>query len=1042
MNKFKENDFIDLDLYSRQIGTFGIDTMKKLIKLKILIIGLKGLGIEVTKNIILSGPKEVWIFDPKIIEIKDLGSNFYLKEENIGKKRRDESCLNYLKKLNPNTKVSVLELKEEKFEDLFNYFSLFNVIVITEYKLKDEIVKINEFCRKNKIGFIYGANLGLSGFLFNDFGEEHYIFDINGKQYKKYFCKEISNEKNAKVILDENSDQIFLNINSYVIFNRVEGMIELNNTNPVKILNIENNILTLDINTTSFGKYLNRGFLCQAKIPIKKSYKSLEYRFEIPYEDSMNLQDYEKEGRNELLFICLKGLNEFCLNNNGNLPEINNYEDAAKFIEITKSIYNKEKSKNLLWTNEIQIWDEKVVEKFSLWSKCEIPCLTSFLGGLISQEIIKYTGKYIPIDQWFFFDFFEAVESLDNPDSNINIINDRKISSQSRYNDLISIFGNETFKTLTRKNIFMIGAGAVGCEFLKNLSLIGFSTEENGEKNNKGIITITDNDNIAISNLNRQFLFHKENVNQPKSKCAYNAAKIINKKMNIKYYTELVCFQNENIFNDEFWSNQDYIICAVDSIEGRKYIDKMCLKYDKILTDSGTNGVEGRFQLIIPYLTSCINDLDYEVKYAPSCTIKSYPTKFEHCVEWSKSFFDDEFNLNVNELITFLNIIKKKLKNNEDIKISNIEENEKIKKVYNFIILIDEFINHKNTNIIREYALFQFNNLFNEEINELFKINPKIINNKPNNFWNNKKIPHVLDFEHKDPICNLFIESYSKILNRIFDIKKNDSNENKRENHIKFYTEKELEEININLMLTNLKNLNPLIYQKHIIPELFEKDDFTNSHIDFIYSCSTLRARNYNIPEEDENKVHLIAGNIISAVPSVNPIIAGILSLQLIIMSYTKDLKYLHKGFFDLSDNTFTVLPPSPPKMIEDEKKNIYLNKPIVAIPKCFTKWSKILIKGSKTCKEFIDLIKGEYNVNVSGIFVDNIHIYQKYKGKSVKKLKEADNNLQNSIESIYFKKLKELKLDKTNKLSKLFLTINGKIDDTYVKMPFFQYEY
>ena len=36
MNKFKENDFIDLDLYSRQIGTFGIDTMKKLIKLKIL----------------------------------------------------------------------------------------------------------------------------------------------------------------------------------------------------------------------------------------------------------------------------------------------------------------------------------------------------------------------------------------------------------------------------------------------------------------------------------------------------------------------------------------------------------------------------------------------------------------------------------------------------------------------------------------------------------------------------------------------------------------------------------------------------------------------------------------------------------------------------------------------------------------------------------------------------------------------------------------------------------------------------------------------
>lgn len=33
--------------------------MKKLIKLKVLILGLKGLGVEVAKNIILSGPKEV-----------------------------------------------------------------------------------------------------------------------------------------------------------------------------------------------------------------------------------------------------------------------------------------------------------------------------------------------------------------------------------------------------------------------------------------------------------------------------------------------------------------------------------------------------------------------------------------------------------------------------------------------------------------------------------------------------------------------------------------------------------------------------------------------------------------------------------------------------------------------------------------------------------------------------------------------------------------------------------------------------------------------
>ena len=35
---------IDLNLYSRQICTYGIDIMEKIINLKILVVGLRGLG--------------------------------------------------------------------------------------------------------------------------------------------------------------------------------------------------------------------------------------------------------------------------------------------------------------------------------------------------------------------------------------------------------------------------------------------------------------------------------------------------------------------------------------------------------------------------------------------------------------------------------------------------------------------------------------------------------------------------------------------------------------------------------------------------------------------------------------------------------------------------------------------------------------------------------------------------------------------------------------------------------------------------------------
>ena len=50
-------------LYSRQIITIGKESMNQLIKLKILILGMRGNGVEIAKNMILSGVKQVTIYD-------------------------------------------------------------------------------------------------------------------------------------------------------------------------------------------------------------------------------------------------------------------------------------------------------------------------------------------------------------------------------------------------------------------------------------------------------------------------------------------------------------------------------------------------------------------------------------------------------------------------------------------------------------------------------------------------------------------------------------------------------------------------------------------------------------------------------------------------------------------------------------------------------------------------------------------------------------------------------------------------------------------
>lgn len=68
-------------------------------------------------------------------------------------------------------------------------------------------------------------------------------------------------------------------------------------------------------------------------------------------------------------------------------------------------------------------------------------------------------------------------------------------------------------------NLFLVGAGALGCEFMKAFALMGVGCSSDGK------IHCTDNDNIEISNLNRQFLFRKHNVGGSKSETACSIAR-------------------------------------------------------------------------------------------------------------------------------------------------------------------------------------------------------------------------------------------------------------------------------------------------------------------------------------------------------------------------------------------------------------------------------------------------------------------------------------------------------------------------------------
>jgi ubiquitin-activating enzyme E1 len=97
---------IDESLYSRQLYVLGHEAMKRMGASNVLIVGLKGLGVEIAKNIALAGVKSLTLYDPAPAAIADLSSQFFLHKEDIGK-RRDAVTVTRVGELNAYTPVSV-----------------------------------------------------------------------------------------------------------------------------------------------------------------------------------------------------------------------------------------------------------------------------------------------------------------------------------------------------------------------------------------------------------------------------------------------------------------------------------------------------------------------------------------------------------------------------------------------------------------------------------------------------------------------------------------------------------------------------------------------------------------------------------------------------------------------------------------------------------------------------------------------------------------------------------------------------------------------
>lgn len=861
---------IDEGLYSRQLYVLGHDAMRRLGRSDVLISGVRGLGVETAKNVILGGVKSVTIHDEGNVQLADLSSQFYLSEKDVGKNRAEIS-VPALAELNKNVPVMAYTGKLTP-----EFISKFRVIVLTESSLEEQ-VWISDLTHSRKIALIIASTRGLFGQVFCDFGSDFTIADVDGNPPISVMISSVTKEEKGIVACLDETRHGFED-GDYVTFSEIEGMKELNGCEPRKIEVLGPYTFSIG-DTRSFSDYVRGGVATQVKMPKTISFKSLRESLKSP---EFLISDFAKFDRPHQLHIAFQALDEF-VRRNGCLPKSWDKNDAAALFEIAEDIRKREGV-------EVDL-DRKLVDQFSFLSRGDVSPMNAAIGGIVAQELMKAcSGKFSPIFQWLYFDALECLPQ------------DKELSPEdvaptgSRFDGQIAVFGNEFQKLLASQRYFIVGAGAIGCELLKNFAMMGMCSGASG------MLYVTDMDTIERSNLNRQFLFRDRDIGQLKATTAAAAVKKMNPLLNIKAHEDRVGPDTENVYNDDFFESLNGVANALDNVEARIYMDRRCVYYRKPLLESGTLGTKGNVQVVVPFLTESYGSShDPPEKSIPICTLKNFPNAIEHTLQWARDEFEGLFTLPALKADLYISDQAEFAKSMSVPGTQPVEVLESVKR-----LLVDE--RPRNFEDCVLWARLHFEEQYNNQIQQLlFNFPPDQTTSTGAPFWSGpKRCPHPIAFDPNNSTHIDYVLSTANLRAFMFSLPDGQVRDAERVKSIvskivvpKFspksgvkiaVTDAEAQAANndddsdmppLEAIQAQIPPVDQLKKEVRICPIEFEKDDDDNFHMDFIVASSNLRAENYDIAPADKYKSKLIAGKIIPAIATTTSLVAGLVALEL-----------------------------------------------------------------------------------------------------------------------------------------------------------------
>uniref|UniRef100_A0A8C0QM61 Ubiquitin-activating enzyme E1 C-terminal domain-containing protein n=1 Tax=Chelonoidis abingdonii TaxID=106734 RepID=A0A8C0QM61_CHEAB len=872
MRRFESLGEIDEGLYSRQLYVLGHKAMRRLAKTAVLVSGMKGLGVEIAKNIILAGVKSVTVHDPGNTQWSDLSSQFFLSESDVGRNRAVVSQ-QHLAEL--NSYVPVTAYTKELSE---SFLAAFQVVVLSNSPLEEQL-RISDICHGRSIRFVLADTKGLAGQLFCDFGENFVVDEPSEGMPGVVTCRDGQGHGHGFADGD------------FVTFSDVEGMSQLNGCKPRAIRVLGEPSLIGD--TGSFAPYQRGGVITQVKVPQLHSYEPLRASLAKPKIKAM-------DDRGHSLHLAFRALHTFTAEM-GRLPRPRVQADAERLLELARGL-----------TTHQELLDERLVRTFAHVSAGELSPMAALLGGLAAQEVLKAaSGKFLPLAQWLYFDALECL-----PEEGTTLLTEESCAPRgSRYDGQIAVFGADFQERLGRQKYFVVGAGAIGCELLKNFAMIGLAAGKGGS------ITVTDMDTIERSNLSRQLLFRLRDVGKLKSETAAAAVRRMNPTTRVTAQPHHVGPDTETLYRDDFFMALDGVTNALDSMKSRAYVDSLCIRYLKPLLDSGTEGTKGHVQVVVPHLTQPFGSpLDLTESAVPLCTLRHFPSTIEHTLQWARDEFDGLFKVpaeNVNKFLedpTFLEVQRM----TQDLEWVRSSLQEKPCSWQDCV----------------RWARQRWETLYRHTILNLLHAFPPGHETSPGvPFWAGpKRCPQPLEFDCDNSTHMEYIMAAARLFAQTHRLQvprdRAAARETLRAMAVPPFqlevgvripvTEEEMEE-QLAALRQELAECRQALLEggygsTHLMePIHFEKDDDSNGHVDFIMAASNLRAANYGIAPADWHTSKRVAGRIVPAIATTTAAVAGLACLELYKLVWGhQNLSSYCNSFLQLAEPLLSGLAPMP----------------------------------------------------------------------------------------------------------------------------------